>query len=64
MTKKSYVEKRREKYCAFKIELYNDLKKEADSMRLTFFDCIDGYMTARKKRYMTLCDIMGKLINS
>jgi hypothetical protein len=55
---------RRAKYNEFKKELYDVLKNEADSMNLTFFDCCDGYLTEKKKRYMTLCNIMGKLINS
>ncbi|HHT4259147.1 TPA: hypothetical protein ACTYZB_004814 [Klebsiella variicola] len=64
MTKQSYLAKQREQYAAFKTELYSQLKEEAESMNLTFFDCLTGYMTDKKKRYMSLCNIMGKLINS
>ncbi|HBS6423507.1 TPA: hypothetical protein QI007_003649 [Klebsiella pneumoniae subsp. pneumoniae] len=64
MTKQKYLSERRAKYNEFKKELYDVLKNEADSMNLTFFDCCDGYLTEKKKRYMTLCNIMGKLLNS
>ncbi|EBH7423734.1 MULTISPECIES: hypothetical protein [Enterobacteriaceae] len=55
----------RAKYRAYKLELIDDLKAQRDKLNFTFSDLLNSKRDCKRKReYLRLSEMIGKLQNS
>ncbi|EBH8754152.1 hypothetical protein CRQ30_14100 [Salmonella enterica subsp. houtenae serovar 44:z4,z23:-] len=58
-------EEYRAKYRAYKLELIDDLKAQRDKLNYTFTDLLNSKRDCKRKReYLRLSELIGKLQNS